>query len=130
MPSFDIKDYMLLTLGIIILGLLWSLNNVQNELEDMTDARDKAKLEVGVGLANNVALRSAINAQNKRIRALRVVHANNLLELDKWKSKKPIIKYKTIYETVYKDRNITKEMSCEDIKKLSTSLDGFDLNGL
>lgn len=129
MPSLNIKDYIIAGLSIALIGMWWSSNSLKDDLEDMTSERDKALLQVGVSDANNVSLSGVIQTQNRKIKALAVSKQKSLTELQRWKNKPEKVRYETIYKMIPADINKT-EVSCEEIKNISNSLNTFDLNTL
>jgi len=114
MPSFNIKDYMLLALVLIIIGLLWSRNSIQGDLQEMTIKRDKKASELFVSKTNEQSLENAIILYNE-------VVENDRIDADKKhqayiKAMKPetVTKYIKIY-TKDTDENASE---CENINSI------------
>jgi len=114
MPSFNIKDYMLLALGLIIIGLLWSRNSLQDDLQEMTDKRDKKASELFVSKTNEQSLENAIILYNEVVEKDRIDTDKKHQEYIKAMKPETVTKYIKIY-TKDIDENAT---DCENINSI------------
>ena len=125
MPSLNIKDYMLLALGLIIAGMWWSNSELETALDDMTTARDNALIKIGIHLANETTLKASISSQNKKIKTLEIDRAKNVKELEEWKNKPPKVKYQVVYKEFKGASN-----DCNDTKNFLDSISDIKFNSL
>jgi len=114
MPSFNIKDYMLLALGLIIIGLLWSRNSLQDDLQEMTDKRDKKASELLVSLTNEQSLENAIILYNETVEKDRLDKDKKHQAYIKAMKPETVTKYIKIY-TKDTDENASE---CENINSI------------
>ena len=130
MPSLNIKDYIIASLLVGMIGMWWSYSSEVETLEDdkktLKFERNLALTSIGVHKANETTLKGSIKTQNDKITALRVSNSTKRKELGEWKTKPPKIKYKTIYETIYKEAS----SDCNDTKDMLDSVRTIDFNSL
>jgi len=114
MPIFNIKDYMILVLGLIIIGLLWSRNSLQNDLQEMTIKRDKKASELFISKTNEQSLENAIILYNEVVEKDRIDSDKNHQAYIKAMKPEAVTKYIKIY-TKDTDENAT---DCENINSI------------
>ena len=125
MPSLNIKDYMLLALGLIIAGMWWSNSELETALDGMTMERDNALIKIGTHLANETTLKASISSQNVEIESLEIDRVKNVKELEEWKNKPPKVKYEVVYKEFKGASN-----DCNDTKIFLDSISDINFNSL
>ncbi len=96
----------------------------------------KMKL-LNLSQASNIReLSNSIDSQNRVIDSQKVQLADKLTELEKWRQKKPEVRYKTVYDVAerviikYRDRNITNQEECNVNKDINNAIQRINFNEL
>ena len=105
-----------------VYSLKTDIKDLQLQVSQMEITVINKKLEVE-------RLETSIISQNKYIESLEANKTKNLAELEKWKNKPAEVRYKTIYETIYKDKEI-KSNECKDIKTMLDNVRSIDFSSL
>jgi hypothetical protein len=117
-----------ITIGILLLVVLWmgyAIWNLDSEIEELTDSKidlmeelHKTTLSLSLATANGTLLRMSISAQNKQITELKV-------DVER-ASKQYKIEEKRIYETIYSERAVLKDLNasedCNQSKRIADEI--------
>jgi hypothetical protein len=117
-----------ITIGILLLVVLWmgyAIWNLDSEIEELTDSKidlmeelHKTTRSLSLATANETLLRMSISAQNKQITELKV-------DVER-ASKQYKIEEKRIYETIYSERTVLKDLNasedCNQSKRIADEI--------
>ena len=117
---FEIKDYAIATMAVMIIGGYFGYESSLDSLESKYDKKNTDYLTCKL---NKVTLLASVDKQNIQIKKNSIELSGAIKALEDWKNKPKEIRYITIYE-ILKDNNITKG-DCNEINSAIKSI-SFD----
>ena len=122
-----------LLIGVLILGAYiyckTQYNSLQKDYLQMVDKFNEVTVDFLNSQNNYDKCRSALDYQNDKFKALEQDYNKTLEEFNKWKNRKPEIKYKYIYKTITRDVNISRD-DCKDVDNLIDNIKTIDFGAL
>jgi hypothetical protein len=110
--------------GLLVLGSGYhyvAQNNAEKEILELQTDLAECKLQ-------KITCNNALTLQNRKVKQLGTDYNATVVELEEWKAKPPVVKYRTIYEAA-KDVNLS-QGDCNATSDLIDSLKLIDLNTL
>ena len=127
----SISDALAAGFGVTLVGLFITYKittgSLKSEIADHKNTIADQKVMMAEYKTTVKDLEDVIDKQNKALKDIEVDYNASLVELDEWKNKPAEIRYKTIYEKIPAEVNMTRG-NCEDTSKFIDALRGINLN--
>jgi len=126
----NITSYIAMGLSVVLLvfGIYHTsvVGGLEEDIKTIEAERNQISTLLGIEKANNSTLKTSINKQNSIIQSNKTEYEGLVKKLDEWKSNPPKIKYKTIYETIYKEAS----NECNSTKDILNGVRTLDFDSL
>jgi len=110
---------------VLLAGLYFYIHSLKTQINDLKVEIQATQVKLANSQLEATRYKSALDKQNIMIENLKVSKNNALNELEKWKAKKPEVKYKVI-EKIRK----VKSNECKDIKNTLDDIRHLDFHSL